>query len=56
VRLEVITVPEVCDRIVEYLRVRIMPVRQVTACVETVDVIRLSAFQPQGVANVHPIH
>ena len=56
VRLEVITVPEVCDRIVEYLRVRIMPVRHVTACVETVDVIRLSAFQPQGAANLHHVH
>lgn len=56
VRLEVITVPEVCDCIIEYLRVRIMPVRHVTACVETVDVIRLSAFQPQGAANLHHVH
>ena len=56
VRLEVITVPEVCDRIIEYLRSRVMPVRHVTACVETVEVIRLSAFQPQATSSVQQVH
>ncbi|MFM7862691.1 MAG: P-II family nitrogen regulator, partial [Planctomycetaceae bacterium] len=56
VRLEVITVPEVCDRIIEYLRVHVMPARHITACVETVEVIRLNSFQPQSVASVQHIH
>jgi hypothetical protein len=56
VRLEVITVPEICDRVIEYLRMRVMPVRHVTACVETVDVIRLSAFQPQAASSVPQVH
>ena len=56
VRLEVITVPEVCDRVIEYLRMRVMPVRHVTACVETVEVIRLSAFQPQATSSVPQVH
>ena len=46
VRLEVVTVPEVCNQVVDYLRSSIMPLHKITVCVETVEVIRLSAFEP----------
>jgi MFS superfamily sulfate permease-like transporter len=48
IRLEVITVPEVCDVVIDHIRMNLMPLYRITVCVETVEVIRLSAFQSVG--------
>jgi hypothetical protein len=44
VRIEVIATVYVVDQILEYLASDIMPKHRITACVETVDVLRLDAF------------
>ncbi|MFO0978662.1 MAG: SulP family inorganic anion transporter [Planctomycetaceae bacterium] len=44
VRLEVILMPDVCREVLEYLRTSIMPLHQMTACVETVEVVRVTSF------------
>lgn len=44
VRLEVILMPDVCRDVLEYLRTSIMPYHQMTACVETVEVVRVASF------------
>lgn len=44
VRLEVILMPDVCREVLEYLRTSIMPYHQMTACVETVEVVRVASF------------
>ena len=46
VRIEVIATEAVCDAIIDFLRRDIMPDHHVTACVETVDVVRVGDFAP----------
>jgi MFS superfamily sulfate permease-like transporter len=46
IRLEVIVPPDVCDGILEFLRRDVMPLHHITACVETVDVVRVTDFTP----------
>jgi MFS superfamily sulfate permease-like transporter len=43
-RLEVILPFETCEHIVEYLRGNIMPLHQITICIETVEVARITSF------------
>ncbi|MFM7038734.1 MAG: SulP family inorganic anion transporter [Planctomycetaceae bacterium] len=51
-RIEVIAVPELCDQIVDFLRTTVIPKHHLTMCVETVEVIRMTAFasEPQTAA------
>lgn len=44
VRIEVIAPPSVVDRMLDYLSQEIMPKHFITACAETVDVLRLDSF------------
>ena len=44
VRVEIILPHDVCERVLEYLRSQIMPLHQITACVETVEVARITSF------------
>lgn len=44
VRVEVILPHEICERVLEYLRGQIMPLHQITVCVETVEVARVTSF------------
>ncbi len=44
VRIEVVIPSHVCDSILTYLRRDILPEHHVTACVETVDVVRMDHF------------
>jgi MFS superfamily sulfate permease-like transporter len=48
-QIEVIAVPELCDQIVDFLRTTVIPKHHLTVCVETVEVIRMTAFaaEPQ---------
>jgi anti-anti-sigma regulatory factor len=46
IRLEVIVPHDVCEGILEFLRREVMPMHHVTACVETVDVVRITDFTP----------
>ncbi len=46
VRIEVIATEAVCNAIIDFLRRDIMPDHHVTACVETVDVVRVGDFAP----------
>jgi MFS superfamily sulfate permease-like transporter len=47
VRIEIIATPEVCNRILDFLRREILSEHRVTACVETVDVVRVGHFTPE---------
>lgn len=51
VRIEIIALPDVCDAIIEFLRTDILPEHRVTACVETVDVVRVGHFTPTEAAR-----
>jgi hypothetical protein len=46
VRIEVIALPKVCDSIIDFMRREILDEHRVTACVETVDVVRVGHFIP----------
>lgn len=48
-QIEVIAVSELCDQIVDFLRTTVIPKHHLTVCVETVEVIRMTAFaaEPQ---------
>lgn len=46
VRIEVIAVPSVADSILEFLRRDVLNDHRVTACVESVDVVRVMDFMP----------
>lgn len=46
VRIEVIAQRDVCDAILDFLRRDILPEHRITACVETVDVVRVGHFTP----------
>ncbi len=45
VRIEIVAPPEVCDRLLTYLRQDVMPQQHVIVCVETVEVIRRDHFE-----------
>jgi hypothetical protein len=46
IRLEVIVPADVGEGILEFLRRDVMPLHHITACVETVDVVRITDFTP----------
>lgn len=46
VRMEVIVPFDVCDRLMSYLRLEILPNHRVTTCVETVEIARRDQFEP----------
>jgi MFS superfamily sulfate permease-like transporter len=46
IRMEVVAPPEVCEKIIDFLRREVLPQHRITACLETVDVVRLDAFMP----------
>ncbi|MEZ6125974.1 MAG: hypothetical protein R3C49_22835 [Planctomycetaceae bacterium] len=43
-RTEIIVPADVCQQIVEHLRLNVMPSHHLTVCVETVEVARLASF------------
>ncbi|MCA9041786.1 MAG: SulP family inorganic anion transporter [Planctomycetaceae bacterium] len=45
-RIEVIVTPAVCEMILNYLRSDVLPTNHVTACVETVQVVKATQFEP----------
>lgn len=46
IRIEVIALEDVCNAVIDYLRRDVLPAHHVTACVETVDVVRVGHFAP----------
>jgi MFS superfamily sulfate permease-like transporter len=44
VRIEIIALPDVCNAILDFLRRDILSEHRITACVETVDVVRVGHF------------
>ncbi len=56
VRIEVIATEAVCNAIIDFLRRDIMPDHHVTACVETVDVVRVGDFAPDEELTVSHTH
>jgi MFS superfamily sulfate permease-like transporter len=46
VRIEVIALPNVCNKIIDVLRRDVLAEHRITACVETVDVVRVGHFTP----------
>jgi hypothetical protein len=48
VRIEVVMPHQTCEDILRFLRQEVLPAHQVTACVETVDVVRRSHFDLQS--------
>jgi len=46
VRIEIIAPVDVCDAMVDFLRNEILPEQNITACIETVDVVRVGHFTP----------
>lgn len=44
VRIEVVMTHQTCEAILEYLRQDVLPQHHVTACVESVDVVRRDHF------------
>jgi MFS superfamily sulfate permease-like transporter len=49
VRIEVIATPDVCEAILNFLRRDILPEHRVTACLETVEVVRVGHFTPPAI-------
>jgi MFS superfamily sulfate permease-like transporter len=49
VRIEVVAPNHVCDVMLDFLRRDILPEHRITACVETVDVVRVGHFTPISV-------
>jgi len=47
-RVEVIMPIDVCEKVIDYLRSDVIPHNQLTVCVETVEVARLSSFVGQS--------
>ena len=56
IRLEVILPTNVCDQVLEYLRIHVIPQHQLTVCVETVEVPRLTSFMSESPNVVSPAH
>lgn len=52
VRIEVIMTSETCESILDFLRKDVLPKHPVTACVETVDVIRRDQFDPVNGSHI----
>lgn len=48
VRIEVVAPQEICESIMSYLREEILPQHRVTACIETVEVVRREDFLTRG--------
>ena len=48
IRIEIIVREDVCNKVIDFLRRDILPDHHVTACVETVDVVRVGHFAPSG--------
>ena len=46
IRIEIIATAKVCNDVVDFLRRDILADHHVTACVETVDVVRIGHFAP----------
>lgn len=46
IRIEIIAPEEVCNTVIDFLRRDILPDYHVTACIETVDVVRIGHFAP----------
>ena len=46
IRIEIIAPEEVCNTVIDFLRRDILPDHHVTACIETVDVVRIGHFAP----------
>lgn len=56
VRIEVIATEDVCNAIIDYLRQDILPEHHVSACIETVDVVRVGHFAPPEDAPSEAAH
>lgn len=57
VRIEVVMSLATCERIVQFLRTDVLPVHHVTACIETVDVVRRDQFEEgESFRNGHLSH
>ena len=54
IRVEVIMPTKVCDQVLDYLRVNVIPQHQLTVCVETVEVPRLTSFMSE-LGKVEPL-
>lgn len=54
IRIEVIAPPQVVDSMLDYLAKEVMPKNFITACSETVDVLRLDAFTGES-AGTHQV-
>ena len=50
-RIEVVVPDDVCEDILAWLRRHVLPSHHVTACVETVDVVRMEHFLPDEASN-----
>jgi MFS superfamily sulfate permease-like transporter len=57
IRIEVVAPEDVCNAILDFLRRDILPEHHVTACVETVDVVRVAHFlpDPETSSEVHEL-
>ena len=54
VRIEVVMSHQICENILNFLRADVLPDHHVTACVETVDVVRRDHFDPAAaISNGH---
>jgi MFS superfamily sulfate permease-like transporter len=56
IRVEVILPTNVCDEVLDYLRVHVFPLHQVTVCVETVEVPRITSFISESARVESPAH
>ena len=56
IRLEVIMPTKVCDQFLDYLRVNVIPQHQLTVCVETVEVPRITSFMSESAKVETPAH
>ncbi len=56
IRVEVIMPTRVCDQFLEYLRVNVIPQHQLTVCVETVEVARITSFLSESAKVESPAH
>ena len=48
IRIEVIMPTDVCEQVLDYLRVNVFPHHQLTVCVETVEVQRITSFMSES--------
>jgi MFS superfamily sulfate permease-like transporter len=57
-RVEIVLSFETCDKALDYLRTHIIPFHQITVCVETIEVIRITSFVSEAgtAATPHAAH